>query len=159
MKIDIDSAPTLARAAAREVGADVHGRSPSSASSDGVVGAIGKKKMREMVEPFLPRAEGALKPLELAQLLREGAVVPVDTRDAAAFRRAHIPGAVNMPLEEIEGAAGRAAHAPGAAGPLLPRGGQDQGSRRRLAEQGLPVAFLEGGFLAWESEGLPIERG
>jgi thioredoxin 1/putative thioredoxin len=29
----------------------------------------------------------------------------------------------------------------------------------RLAQQGMPVAFLEGGILAWEAEGLPIERG
>jgi len=28
----------------------------------------------------------------------------------------------------------------------------------RLNEQGLPVAFLDGGFLGWESEALPIER-
>ena len=28
----------------------------------------------------------------------------------------------------------------------------------RMADQGTPVAFLEGGFLAWEAEGLPIER-
>jgi thioredoxin 1/putative thioredoxin len=28
----------------------------------------------------------------------------------------------------------------------------------RLTEQGVPVAFLEGGVLAWESEGLPLER-
>ena len=26
------------------------------------------------------------------------------------------------------------------------------------AEQGVPVAFLEGGVLGWESEGLPLER-
>jgi thioredoxin 1/putative thioredoxin len=28
----------------------------------------------------------------------------------------------------------------------------------KLAEQGMPVAFLEGGLLAWEADGLPIER-
>jgi len=28
----------------------------------------------------------------------------------------------------------------------------------KLAEQGVPVAFLEGGLLAWEAEGHPIER-
>ena len=28
----------------------------------------------------------------------------------------------------------------------------------KLAEQGMPVAFLEGGMLAWEADGLPIER-
>jgi thioredoxin 1/putative thioredoxin len=28
----------------------------------------------------------------------------------------------------------------------------------RLASEGTPVAFLEGGVLAWEAEGLPVER-
>ena len=28
----------------------------------------------------------------------------------------------------------------------------------KLAEQGMPVAFLEGGLLAWEAEGFPIQR-
>ena len=28
----------------------------------------------------------------------------------------------------------------------------------RMAETGTPLAFLEGGILAWEAEGLPIER-
>jgi thioredoxin 1/putative thioredoxin len=27
-----------------------------------------------------------------------------------------------------------------------------------MAEQGTPLGFLEGGFLAWEAEGLPVER-
>ncbi len=29
---------------------------------------------------------------------------------------------------------------------------------QKLEEQGVPVAFLEGGLLGWESEGLPIQR-
>jgi thioredoxin 1/putative thioredoxin len=28
----------------------------------------------------------------------------------------------------------------------------------KLSEGGMPVGFLEGGFLAWEAEALPIER-
>jgi thioredoxin 1/putative thioredoxin len=28
----------------------------------------------------------------------------------------------------------------------------------KLAEGGMPVAFLEGGFLAWEADALPVER-
>jgi len=28
----------------------------------------------------------------------------------------------------------------------------------KLNESGVPVAFLDGGLLAWEAEGLPIER-
>ena len=55
------------------------------------VGAIGKKQMRAMVEPFLPRAAGALKPVELSQLIAAGSVTPIDARDKAAFARAHLP--------------------------------------------------------------------
>ena len=28
----------------------------------------------------------------------------------------------------------------------------------KLAAQGVPVGFLEGGFLGWEAEQLPVER-
>ena len=28
----------------------------------------------------------------------------------------------------------------------------------KLAEQGMPVAFLEGGLLGWEAAGLPLDR-
>ena len=111
-----------------------------------------------MVEPYLPRAAGALKAMELAQLLREGAVVPVDTRDASAFGRAHVPGAVNMPIETIEE---RLAELHMLAGqPVLycRAGDKTKDLAAKLDEQGVPVAFLEGGFLAWESEGLPVER-
>ncbi len=125
---------------------------------DVVVGAIGKKKLREMVEPYLPRAEGALKPLELFELLRQGAVIPVDTRDAGAFKRAHIPGAAHFAIEEIEGRLAEL-HMLQARPVLYCRAGdKTKDLAERLKEQGLPVAFLEGGFLAWESEALPIER-
>ncbi len=125
---------------------------------DAVVGAIGKKKMREMVDPFLPRAEGALKVIELAQLLREGRVSAVDTRDAAAFNRAHLPGAKNMPLEEIETRLAEL-HMMTAQPVLYCRGGdKTKAMAEKLAADGVPVMFLEGGLLAWESEGLPIER-
>jgi thioredoxin 1/putative thioredoxin len=126
---------------------------------DAVVGALGKQKLRELVDPFLPRAEGALKALEVAQLIREGGVVPVDTRDAAAFGRAHLPGAKNMPLEEIETRLAELAMLP--AQPVLYCRGGDKTKdlAAKLAEMEMPVAFLEGGLLSWEAEGLPIERG
>jgi len=45
-------------------------------------------------------------PAKVALFLEESGlpyeVVPVDTRDEAAFRRAHLPHAVSMPLETIE---------------------------------------------------------
>src|SRR5271165_5954248 len=59
-------------------------------------GVLRRNQLREMLDPFLPRAEGALRAIELAQ------AVPVDTRDAHAYGRARIPGAAHIPMEEIE---------------------------------------------------------
>ena len=125
---------------------------------DAVVGAIRKKKMQELVEPFLPRAAGALKAPELAQLLSQGAVVPIDTRDEGAFKRAHLPRAVNMPIEGIEARLAELHMLPGQPVLYCRSGDKTKELSEKLAEQGMPVAFLEGGMLAWEADGLPIER-
>ena len=158
VKVDIDKSPMLAREL-RVQSVPTFMVFAQQRIVDVQVGAIRKKQMRAMVEPFMPRAEGALKAAELAELLREGVVVPVDTRDAAAFARAHLPAATSMPLEELEGRLAELHMLP--ARPVLycRAGDKTKEIAERLAEQGLPVAFLEGGILAWESEGLPVERG
>src|SRR3954467_7023192 len=38
------------------------------------VGALRKAQLGQMIEPFLPRAEGALRPPEVAELLRQGQI-------------------------------------------------------------------------------------
>jgi thioredoxin 1/putative thioredoxin len=126
---------------------------------DAQAGPLTKKQLRAMVEPFLPRQAGALKPRELAELMKQGAVAAVDVRDANAFGRAHIPGATNIPMEEIEGRLAELYMLPGQ--PVLydRSGDKTKELAPKLEEQGTPVAFLEGGFLAWEAEGLKIERG
>jgi len=126
---------------------------------DAQAGPLNKKQLRAMVEPFLPRQAGALKARELAELLKQGAVAAVDVRDKNAFGRAHIPGATNIPAEELEGRLAELYMLPGQ--PVLydRSGDKTKELAPKLEEQGTPVAFLEGGFLAWEAEGLKIERG
>jgi len=156
-KVDIDRSPLLAREL-RIQSVPTFMVFMQGRPVDAVVGAIGKKKLKELVEPFLPRAEGALKPVELAQLIREGRVVPVDTRDAAAYKRAHLPGAAHIPLEEIES---RLAELHMLAGqPVLycRAGDKTKTMAEKLAAEGMPIMFAEGGLLGWEAEGLPIER-
>ena len=157
VKIDVDKCPNIAQQL-RVQSVPTFMVFAEGRIQDGAVGAIRKKKMQELVEPFLPRPAGALKPAELAQLLPAGAVVPIDTRDAAAFGRAHLPGAVHMAADELEN---RLAELHMLAGqPVLycRSGDKTKELSEKLAEQGLPVAFLDGGLLAWEAEGLPIQR-
>src|SRR5438552_378566 len=51
----------------------------------GETGMLRKNDLLALLEPYMPRPEGAIKPAELAQLIQQGQVVPVDTRDAAAY--------------------------------------------------------------------------
>jgi thioredoxin-like negative regulator of GroEL len=122
------------------------------------VGAFSLAQLRQMIEPFLPRAEGALRPAEAAQLLAQKQIVPVDTRDPPVYARAHLPGAVNMPLAEIPTRLAELHMLP--AEPLLYcRSGADTKElAAKLSAEGTPVAYLEGGILGWEAEGLPVDR-
>jgi thioredoxin-like negative regulator of GroEL len=157
LKVDIDKSKRIAaslRIQAVPTFIVFHRGRPVAAEK----GVVRRDVLRELMEPFLPRAEGAIRPMELAQLIQQGQVVAVDTRDAAAYGRAHIPGAANLPIEEIES---RLAELHMLAGePILycRSGDRSKELAEKLAESGIPVGFLEGGFLAWEAEALPIER-
>ena len=124
----------------------------------GETGGLRKADLLALLEPYLPRPEGAIKPVELAQLLKQGQVVPVDTREAAAYSRAHIPSAVNLPLEEIESRLAELHMLPGEPVLYCRSGDKSRELSEKLTSNGMPVAFLEGGLLGWEGALLPIER-
>ncbi|MDQ2647073.1 MAG: thioredoxin domain-containing protein [Myxococcota bacterium] len=157
VKIDIDRSPNLARQlGVQSVPTFVvfHQGRPAA----GRVGALKRQQLKEMLDPFLPRAEGALKPEEVAELLRQGRISVVDTREPAVFNRAHIASAVNIPFEEIETRLAELHMLPGP--PVLydRAGDRTKDLAAKLAEQGMPVAFLEGGVLGWEASGFGLER-
>lgn len=157
VKIDVDKAPVIAQQL-RVQSVPTFMLVAEGQVRDVVVGALRKKKLQEFVEPFLPRAAGALKPPEVAQLLAAKAVVPIDTRDAVAFARAHLPGAVNIPLETLEGRLGELERLAGQPVLYCRSGDKTKELSEKLAQRGMPVAFIEGGLLAWEAEGLAIQR-
>jgi thioredoxin-like negative regulator of GroEL len=125
---------------------------------DAQVGPLSRKQLRAMVEPFLPRQEGALKAREVAELLKQGVIALVDVRDASAYGRAHLPGAKSLPIDEIETRLAELFMLPGQ--PVLydRAGEKTKDLVEKMAETGTALAFLEGGILAWEAEGLPVER-
>jgi thioredoxin 1/putative thioredoxin len=157
VKVDIDKSQMLARQL-RIQSVPTFMLFAEQRLADAQVGALGKKQLRAMVEPFLPRSAGALKARELAELIKQGVVTPVDVRDAAAYGRAHLPGAKSLPFEEIEGRLAELYMLPGQPALYDRAGDKTKELAQRMEEQGTPVAFLEGGILAWEAEGLPIER-
>jgi len=124
----------------------------------GKVGALRKAELRSMLEPFLPRAQGAIRPEELVQLLKAGRVSVVDTRDAAVFNRAHLPSAINVPIAEIETRLAELHMLPATPVLYCRSGDLTKELAAKLAEQEVPVAFLEGGVLGWEASGLKLER-
>ena len=98
-----------------------------------------------LLEPHLPRAQGAIRPEELAQLIQNKQVVAVDTRDAGSFGRAHIVESVNMPLEGL-GSRLAELHMLGTPVIYCRSGEKAKEFAENLAVDGIDVPFLEGGF-------------
>jgi thioredoxin 1 len=127
---------------------------------DQVVGPVDKKMLLDLVQPYLPAATDEVAPKELQELLKRGQVVPVDVREASAYGRYRIPGAVHIPKETL---LTRLAELQPVDGRLRVLYGRTTDDAKDLAEKvrqaGVDVAFLAGGFLHWEADGGEVERG
>jgi rhodanese-related sulfurtransferase len=81
----------------------------------------------------------------------------VDVRSATEFATAHLPGAVNIPLEQIERrTADLAANEPVVL--VCQSGTRARMARALLAESGKDLVVLDGGTAAWLQAGYPAVR-
>ena len=127
---------------------------------DQLMGLVDKKAILQMLQPVIPQAPDEVPPQELAALLKTGQVVAVDIRDAHAFGRYRIPAAINLPAAEALERKAELQPTDGRVRVLYGRGSDEARElAAKLREGGVPVAFLVGGFLHWEAEGLPVQRG
>lgn len=123
-------------------------------------GLADKKTILKLLAPVLPRTANELKPAELAELLKQRRVVPVDVREEAAFNRYRIPGAINIPAASLETRATELVPRDGRIRVLYSRANDEAKElAEKLLKQGHQVGFLAGGFLHWEADGLEVERG
>lgn len=124
------------------------------------LGLLDAAGLRRLVEPVLPTDVAEVAPKDLAALIQQRRAVPVDVRDAGAFGRYHIPGAVHVAASEVLEKAAQLAPTDGRVRVLY---GRTTDEAKELAEQlrgrGVDVGFLAGGFLHWEADGLEVERG
>ena len=158
VKIDIDQNPGIAQAFRVQsvptlvvvAGGQVAAAQP---------GLMPKAQVLAMVEPFLPADASEVKPAELAALLKQQRAVPVDVRDAASFNRYRIPGAIHVARGDLAERAADLRPSDGRIRVLYGRSTDEakQGAKE-LGELGVDVAFLDGGFLHWEADGLEVER-
>jgi rhodanese-related sulfurtransferase len=94
---------------------------------------------------------------ELEMMLGSGERVQViDVRSAAEYCAGHIPGAMNVPLEEVEARLGDLSH--GAKVVLVCLSGERSEFCQRLIAGHREVAILTGGTDAWEIAGKPLVR-
>ncbi|MGW4745138.1 rhodanese-like domain-containing protein [Streptomyces sp. NPDC004290] len=98
----------------------------------------------------------------LHRLVQEGrAPRLLDVRTPGEFRTAHIPGSYNVPLDTLrEHRADLLAHLDEDVVLVCRSGQRAAQAERALTEAGLPhLRVLEGGIVAWETAGAPLNRG
>jgi thioredoxin len=124
------------------------------------LGLLDLPGLRKLVEPVLPGDPAEVSPAELAQLLAARRVVVVDIRDASAYARYRIPTAIHVPAGDAEKRAKELAPTDGRVRVLYARSTDEaKDLADKLRGRGVDVAFLAGGFLHWEADGLEVERG
>jgi|SRR5690349_17194983 thioredoxin 1/putative thioredoxin len=159
IRVDVEKSPLLARSF-RVQSIPMLVLIAQGRPVDQVVGLVDKKTILEMVQPFLPTAADEITPKDLQQLIGLKRVVPVDVRDAAAFARYRIPGAINLPKEDLLARARELAPTDGRLRVLYGRTSDEaKGLAEAVRNAGIEVAYLVGGFLHWEADGGEVERG
>jgi rhodanese-related sulfurtransferase len=94
------------------------------------------------------------------QTRRQSAAAPVviDVRTPDEYASGHIPGALNIPLEEIAARISEVEAPNGVALYCMMGPRARKGEAALLAAGYRSVLHVEGGFAAWQAGGLPVER-
>jgi len=114
-----------------------------------------------LVDQYLT-VKDALEPLpreELLSRVREGLVTVIDVRPPLEYAAGHVPGAVNVPLNELE----QYLHGLDKAQEIVaycrgPHCVLAFDAVAKLRQNGLKARRLEDGYPEWKSAGLPVEE-
>ena len=117
-------------------------------------------EVERLVDAYLSVKDG-LEPVPAEELLgrvRSGLVTVLDVRPSEEFTAGHLPGAINVPLDQLES---RLHQLPGdqeivayCRGPYCVLAFE---AVAKLREKGFEARRLQDGFPEWKSAGLPVE--
>lgn len=107
-------------------------------------------------------AAATVRDIDVATLkadLDRGAVpLLVDVRTPGEFAAGHVPGARNIPLDELDARLGEFGAADSEVYVICQSGGRSARASAALAAKGLHPVNVTGGTGAWVSAGLPVEE-
>src|SRR5262245_18154859 len=100
LRVDVERNPMLARAF-RVQSIPMLVLLKEGRPVDQLMGLADKKTIAAMLQPFIPQAADEVQAPDLALLLQCNRALAVDVRDAGAFARYRIPGAINVPADQV----------------------------------------------------------
>lgn len=116
------------------------------------------------VDVLAPRLSGAASELTGTSATGTGTgagpSTVIDVRTPGEYGSGHVPGAYNIPLDRLGDALPELRALSGSGGLVVvcASGARSGQACRRLADEGIVAASLEGGTEAWASAGHPLER-
>ena len=110
-------------------------------------------------EPAAPPEAPSIASLELnARRVSGTAPVVIDVRTAEEYAAGHIPGALNIPFDQIAERISEIDAQHGVALYCMVGPRARKGEAALLSAGYASVLHLEGGLAAWQAAGLPVER-
>ena len=129
----------------------------------GSLGRVGERNIAEIDQVMQAyfRARDSLEPvsrLTLLERLGGGSVTFLDVRPADEFARGHLPGALNIPLDQLDAALGSVTqNVPVVAYCRGPYCVLSYEAVAYLRARGIDAMRLEDGYPEWKAAGLPVE--
>jgi rhodanese-related sulfurtransferase len=110
--------------------------------------------------PSLQKSGASVSLLKATQLINQGKTLLLDVRDAAAFAGGHVRDARNIPLGELPQRLGELEKFKSRPVIVVCQSGiQSSRAIGVLKKAGFAEVFsLDGGFKAWQEQGLPIAK-
>jgi rhodanese-related sulfurtransferase len=82
----------------------------------------------------------------------------VDVRPPSQYAKGHVPGAINLPLEQLDEKAGTITALDGEVAVICNCGKGALAAAKKLRDSGISVTLVEGGYKKWTAAGYQLSK-